>query len=182
MLRVSDVTTVAVTLTVNGRAAEVRVHPMARLLDVLRTELHLTGTKEGCGEGECGACSVLVNGDLVNSCLTPVLQADGATVTTIEGLAGGTDVLNAVQQAFVTHGGAQCGICTPGMVLASVTLLDRTPNPTDEQIRAGLAGNLCRCTGYMRIFEAVRKAAATSDTTSQPKGGRTTSLPKGRRE
>jgi carbon-monoxide dehydrogenase small subunit len=159
--RVSEVPAVTVRLTVNGREAEVRVHPMRRLLDVLRTELHLTGTKEGCGEGECGACSVLVNGELVNSCLTPVLQADGADVTTIEGIAGGPDVLHAVQQAFITHGGAQCGICTPGMVLASVTLLERTPQPNDEQIRAGLAGNLCRCTGYMRIFEAVRQAATS---------------------
>src|SRR5678809_253871 len=145
-----------VRLVVNGVESVVQVHPMARLLDVLRTELRLTGTKEGCGEGECGACSVLVNGELVNSCLTPVLQADGADVTTIEGIAGGPDVLHAVQQSFIMHGGAQCGICTPGMVLASVTLLERTPNPNDEQIRAGLAGNLCRCTGYMRIFEAVR--------------------------
>ena len=104
----SDVSAVTVRLTVNGREAELRVHPMSRLLDVLRTELHLTGTKEGCGEGECGACSVLVNGELVNSCLTPVLQADGADVTTIEGIAGGPDVLHAVQQAFITHGGAQC--------------------------------------------------------------------------
>ena len=170
----SDATMITVTLTVNGRPAEVRVHPMSRLLDVLRTELHLTGTKEGCGEGECGACSVLVNGELVNSCLTPVLQADGAEVTTIEGLAGGTDVLHAVQQAFLTHGGAQCGICTPGMVLASVTLLERVPNPNDEQIRAGLAGNLCRCTGYMRIFEAVRQAAGKNAgaTTNPARAGR----------
>ena len=165
----SDVSAVTVRLTVNGRETEVRVHPMSRLLDVLRTDLHLTGTKEGCGEGECGACSVLVNGELVNSCLTPVLQADGASVTTIEGIAGGPDVLHAVQQAFITHGGAQCGICTPGMVLASVTLLERSPDPSDEQIRAGLSGNLCRCTGYMRIFEAVRRAGAT---TSPAKAGR----------
>src|SRR4026209_1952271 len=100
---------------VNGESHKLEVFPMARLLDVLRTELHLTGTKEGCGEGECGACSVLVNGELVNSCLTPVLQADGADVTTIEGIAGGPDVLHAVQQSFIMHGGAQCGICTPGM-------------------------------------------------------------------
>ncbi len=175
----SEGAAVTVRLTVNGRQAEVRVHPMSRLLDVLRTELHLTGTKEGCGEGECGACSVLVNGELVNSCLTPVLQADGADVTTIEGIAGGPDVLHAVQQSFIMHGGAQCGICTPGMVLASVTLLERTANPNDEQIRAGLAGNLCRCTGYMRIFEAVRQAGAgttspakAADMTSPAKAGR----------
>ena len=156
----SDVSAVTVRLTVNGRETEVRVHPMSRLLDVLRTDLHLTGTKEGCGEGECGACSVLVNGELVNSCLTPVLQVDGAEVTTIEGIAGGPDMLHAVQQAFITHGGAQCGICTPGMVLASVTLLERLPNPNDDQIRAGLAGNLCRCTGYHNIVLAVQAGAA----------------------
>ena len=143
---------------VNGEDASVRAHPMARLLDVLRSDLGLTGTKEGCGEGECGACAVLINGELVNSCLTPVLQADGAEVRTIEGVAGSDETLHAVQRAFIEHGGAQCGICTPGMVLASVSLLDRCPNPTDEDIRAGLAGNLCRCTGYMRIFEAVRHA------------------------
>jgi carbon-monoxide dehydrogenase small subunit len=127
---------------------------MARLLDVLRTSLHLTGTKEGCGEGECGACAVLLNGTLVNSCLVPLAQAGGASVTTIEGIADG-ERLHAVQQAFVDHGGAQCGICTPGMVLAAVDLLARNPSPTVDEIREGLAGNLCRCTGYMRIFEAV---------------------------
>ena len=128
--------------------------PMSRLLDVLREDLRLTGVKEGCGEGECGACSVLIDGELVNSCLVPLLQVEGASITTIEGVANG-DKLNAVQQAFLEHGGAQCGICTPGMILAAMTLLDRYPNPTLEQIKEGLAGNLCRCTGYMRIFEAV---------------------------
>ena len=150
---------VEVRCRVNGRDVVVVAHPMARLLDVLRHELGLTGTKEGCGEGECGACSVLVDGALVNSCLMPVLQAEGADIRTIEGVAG-AGVLHAVQQAFVDHGGAQCGICTPGMVLASINLLERHPQPTDEQVRVGLAGNLCRCTGYMRIFEAVRKAAS----------------------
>jgi carbon-monoxide dehydrogenase small subunit len=143
---------------VNGLDAEVRVHPMRRLLDVLRYDLLLTGTKEGCGEGECGACAVLVDGALVNSCLTPALQADGSEVTTIERVAAADGTLHAVQQAFLEQGGAQCGICTPGMVLASISLLQRTPDPTDDEIRAGLAGNLCRCTGYMRIFEAVRRA------------------------
>jgi aerobic carbon-monoxide dehydrogenase small subunit len=136
----------------------VRVHPMARLLDVLRQDLHLTGTKEGCGEGECGACSIVIDGELANSCLLPALQVEGASITTIEGLAPGDAELHAVQEAFVTHGGAQCGICTPGMVLAAATLLERCPNPTEEDIRVGLAGNLCRCTGYMRIFEAVIQA------------------------
>ena len=150
---------IRIAFTVNGSAAEVEAHPMARLLDVLRQQLHLTGTKEGCGEGECGACAVLIDGELVNSCLTPVLQAEATAITTIEGIADG-DTLHAVQEAFVAHGGAQCGICTPGMVLAAVSLLERSPDPQDDQIRAGLAGNLCRCTGYMKIFDAVRRAVA----------------------
>jgi carbon-monoxide dehydrogenase small subunit len=145
---------VSVRMSVNGRVAEIDAHPLARLLDVLRERLHLTGTKEGCGEGECGACAVLMNGRLVNSCLVPILQAEGATITTIEGLAA-ESTLHAVQQAFIDHGGAQCGICTPGMILAAADLLARVPNPSSEDIRNGLAGNLCRCTGYMRIFEAV---------------------------
>jgi aerobic carbon-monoxide dehydrogenase small subunit len=152
---------VTVTCRVNGRPVEVQAHPMARLLDVLRGELHLTGTKEGCGEGECGACAVLVDGRLVNSCLVPLLQAEGTDITTIEGLAP-DDRLHAVQQAFIDHGGAQCGICTPGMVLATVSLLQQHPAPDEAQIREGLAGNLCRCTGYMRIFEAVVAACGTS--------------------
>jgi len=142
---------------VNGTEVTVTAHPMTRLLDALRTELKLTGTKEGCGEGECGACSVLLDGRLVNSCLVPLLHADGAALTTIEGVADGAR-LHAVQQAFVQYGGAQCGICTPGMILAAVTLLNHTPQPSMEDIRTALAGNLCRCTGYMRIFEAVLQA------------------------
>jgi carbon-monoxide dehydrogenase small subunit len=146
-----------ITFSVNGRSVEVETHPMARLLDVLRVQLRLTGTKEGCGEGECGACAVLVDGELVNSCLFPAVQAQGATITTIEGVASGDD-LHPVQAAFVDCGGAQCGICTPGMVLAALDLLSRNPNPTETDIRMGLAGNLCRCTGYMRIFESVLEA------------------------
>ena len=130
---------------------------MERLLDVLREQLHLTGTKEGCGEGECGACSVIIDGAIVNSCLVPVVQVDGASIKTIEGVASGTQ-LHAVQQAFIDCGGAQCGICTPGMVMAAVDLLERNPNPTEADIRTGLAGNLCRCTGYMKIFESVVRA------------------------
>ena len=148
-----------VSFTVNGVAQTVSVYPMERLLDVLRTELGLTGTKEGCGEGECGSCSVLMNGELVNSCLVPVLQAEGSSLCTIEGVAPGDGSLHPVQQAFLKCGGAQCGICTPGMVLATIHLLGRTPSPTLEQIREGLGGNLCRCTGYTRIFEAVQEAA-----------------------
>ena len=121
------------------------------------SNLRLTGTKEGCGEGECGACSVMIDGRIVNSCLVPVAQVEGASIKTIEGVATG-DQLHRVQQAFIECGGAQCGICTPGMVLAAVNLLERTPNPTEEEIRNGLAGNLCRCTGYMKIFESVVRA------------------------
>jgi carbon-monoxide dehydrogenase small subunit len=133
---------------------------MSRLLDVLREDLCLTGVKEGCGEGECGACSVLIDGELVNSCLVPLLQVEGASITTIEGVAEG-ETLHAVQRAFLEHGGAQCGICTPGMILAAMALLELHPDPTLEQIKEGLAGNLCRCTGYMRIFEAVVQAVRT---------------------
>jgi carbon-monoxide dehydrogenase small subunit len=149
---------VAIELRVNGVAHHLRAYPMERLLDVLREQCGLTGTKEGCGEGECGACSVLIDGQLVNSCLVPVLQAAGANVLTIEGLAA-NGKLHALQGAFSSTGGAQCGICTPGMILASLQLLERIPHPTDDQIREGLAGNLCRCTGYQKIFDAVREAS-----------------------
>ncbi|HRI51381.1 MAG TPA: (2Fe-2S)-binding protein [Pseudomonadota bacterium] len=142
-------------LTVNGAERSCEVHPLARLLDVLREPLELTGTKEGCGEGECGACSVLLDGRLINSCLVPALQVHGAEVVTIEGVATAQDRLDAVQQAFIDHGGAQCGICTPGMILAAKALLAKHPQPTLAQIREGLAGNLCRCTGYIKIFESV---------------------------
>lgn len=145
------------TCTVNGETVVFRAYPMERLLDVLREQLHLTGTKEGCGEGECGACSVFINGQLVNSCLVPVAQVEGAEITTIEAVAD-EHQLHKVQQAFIECGGAQCGICTPGMVLAAVNLLERNPNPSDAEIRSGLAGNLCRCTGYMKIFESVLRA------------------------
>ena len=142
---------------VNGQAVTLTAHPMERLLDVLRRQLKLTGTKEGCGEGECGACSVIVDGELVNSCLMPVLHARGTSITTIEGVANG-DRLHPVQAAFIAHGAAQCGICTPGMVLAAVSLLERTPKPSLDEVKTALAGNLCRCTGYMRIFDAVVSA------------------------
>lgn len=145
-------------LNVNGQSKTVRVFPMARLLDVLRMDLGLTGAKEGCGEGECGACSVLLDGELVNSCLIPVAQANGATIVTIEGLTH-DEKLHALQESFLNCNGAQCGICTPGMILASMHLLAKHPQPTFEQIREGLSGNLCRCTGYTQIFAAVRRAA-----------------------
>jgi carbon-monoxide dehydrogenase small subunit len=148
---------VEIKLSVNGEPRTVMAHPMERLLDVLREQLHLTGTKEGCGEGECGACSVVINGRIVNSCLVPAAQAEGSTIKTIEGVASG-DQLHGVQQAFIECGGAQCGICTPGMILAAVDLLERNPNPTEADIRTGLAGNLCRCTGYMKIFDSVVRA------------------------
>jgi carbon-monoxide dehydrogenase small subunit len=150
-----------IAITINGNQRTLDVPPMKRLLDVLREDLHLTGTKEGCGEGECGACAVLLNGELVNSCLIPALQATNTTITTIEGVS--TDGhLHPIQQCFLEKGGAQCGICTPGMILATHHLLDKHPNPTLEEIKEGLAGNLCRCTGYMRIFESVQAVAAQS--------------------
>ncbi|MFN2577883.1 MAG: (2Fe-2S)-binding protein [Pyrinomonadaceae bacterium] len=144
--------------TINGQPRTLQAFPMERLLDVLRDQLRLTGTKEGCGEGECGACSVLIDGQLVNSCLVPVAQASGCEIKTIEGIALNDDQLHSVQQAFIECGGAQCGICTPGMVIAAVSLLERNSNASDADIRNGLAGNLCRCTGYMKIFEAVVRA------------------------
>ena len=147
-----------ISFTVNGELKQVCVYPMERLLDVLRLELGLTGTKEGCGEGECGSCSVLMDGALVNSCLVPVLQAARASIVTIEGLAPGGR-LHVLQEAFLECGGAQCGICTPGMILAAHHLLQGNPAPTMEEIREGLSGNLCRCTGYSQILEAVAEAA-----------------------
>jgi|SRR5690349_6748033 len=138
-------------LTLNGRRVRVDVHPLRRLLDVLREDCGLTGTKEGCGEGECGACTVLIDGRPVNSCLVPAAHAEGARVTTIEGLGG----RHHLQRAFVEHGGAQCGICTPGMIMAALPLGRR---PSLDAIRTGLAGNLCRCTGYAAIYRSIRKA------------------------
>lgn len=147
-----------VSFTINGEPKTVFVYPMERLLDVLRGQLVLTGTKEGCGEGECGSCSVLMDSMLVNSCLVPVLQAAGTNITTIEGLARNSR-LHPLQTAFLDCGGAQCGICTPGMILAAAHLLDKQPQPTLDDIREALSGNLCRCTGYMQIFDAVMQAA-----------------------
>jgi aerobic-type carbon monoxide dehydrogenase small subunit (CoxS/CutS family) len=144
-----------ITFTLNGKRRSVEAPPMKRLLDTLREELGLTGTKEGCGEGECGACTVLLDGDAVNSCLVPTCQASGRKVVTIEGLAGARGKLHKLQAAFLECGGAQCGICTPGMILAAAALPRR---PSRETIREGLAGNLCRCTGYTKIHDSVEKA------------------------
>ena len=164
MLRDLQMTTIQ--LTVNNQAKTIEAPPMKRLLDVLREDLHLTGAKEGCGEGECGSCSVLMNGDLVNSCLIPILQAENAQITTIEGLAI-DEKLHPIQQCFLEAGGAQCGICTPGMILATYHLLENISQPTLLQIQEGLNGNLCRCTGYMRIFNAVHAAAAKATLRSE---------------
>jgi aerobic-type carbon monoxide dehydrogenase small subunit (CoxS/CutS family) len=147
-----------VRFTVNGRAASVEADAEMRLLDALRDELHLTGTKEGCGEGECGACTVLLDGRPVNSCLVLAAQAEGRNVLTIEGLADGPR-LHPIQQAFVDAGAAQCGFCTPGFVMSTYALLRDHPAPSDEEIQTALEGNLCRCTGYVKIVDAVRRAA-----------------------
>ena len=142
----------------NGEVRSLDAAPLTRLLDALRYYLQLTGTKEGCGEGECGACAVLMDGQLVNSCLVPILQASGSTITTIEGLADGAQ-LHRLQTAFLELGGAQCGMCTPGMLMAAAHLLAIEPHPDLDRIREGLAGNLCRCTGYQKIFAAVQRAS-----------------------
>ena len=154
--------------TLNGKRARVEAHPMKRLLDVLREDCHLTGTKEGCGEGECGACTVLLDGVPVNSCLVPLAHTGGARVTTIEGLAP----RHPLQRAFVEMGGAQCGICTPGMILAALAL---GPKPSLARMRIGLAGNLCRCTGYSAIYRSIRRASGLSRRTSITKARSTRS-------
>jgi carbon-monoxide dehydrogenase small subunit len=146
------------TLTVNGTPYEVALEPCQSLLQLLREELHLTGTKEGCSEGECGACTVLLDGKTIDSCLIFALEAQGREVTTIEGLAQG-DQLHPIQKAFAEYGAVQCGFCTPGMILAAKALLDSNPHPTEVEIRQGISGNLCRCTGYVKIVEAIQAAA-----------------------
>ena len=143
---------------INGTAREVDEPPMRRALDVLRETLRLTGTKEGCGEGECGACSIILDGEVVNSCLVPVCQLQNARVVTVEGLAG-DEGLDPLQRAFLETGGAQCGICTPGMLIAARALLDANPRPTRDDIKEAIAGNLCRCTGYVKIIDAIEQAA-----------------------
>ena len=149
-----------VSFVLNGAEVVVPVRPNQRLLDVLRTTLRMPGTKEGCGEGECGACTVIVDGRTVNACLFPAPEVEGREVLTIEGLLGEGNRLCAIQECFVEHGAIQCGYCTPGMILSTKALLDALPDPSDDQIREALAGNLCRCTGYVQILEAIRAAAA----------------------
>lgn len=145
--------------TLNGRevSAEVESHKM--LLYFLRETFQLTGTKEGCGKGECGTCTVLLDGRNVNSCIYPALEVGGKSITTIEGLVGEGNKLHPIQQAFVDNGGIQCGFCTPGMIMSAKALLDENPNPADEEIRKAIAGNLCRCTGYVQIVDSIKKAA-----------------------
>jgi carbon-monoxide dehydrogenase small subunit len=155
----------AIRFLVNGSPVELEAPGMRRLLDVLREDLGLTGTKEGCGEGECGACSVILDGEVVDSCLVPASQVDGRILRTVEGLAAGTPdgtVLDDLQQAFLATGGAQCGICTPGMLMAARVYLDAGGGPDEDAIREAIAGNLCRCTGYTKIVEAIALAAETA--------------------
>lgn len=148
-----------ISFILNGSKVTVTVNGHSRLIDVLRRTLGLTGTKEACGDGECGACTVIVDGLAINSCLYPALEVEGKNVTTIEGLQGSGNKLSAIQQAFVDHGAIQCGFCTPGMIMSAKVLLDSNPDPSEEEIREALQGNLCRCTGYVQIVEAVKKAA-----------------------
>lgn len=152
--------TTQITFRLNGIQVSAAVEPYDRLLDVLRDRLHQTGTKEGCGEGECGACTVIVDDRAVNSCLYPALEAEGRDVITIEGLLNADTTLSVVQKAFVEHGGVQCGFCTPGMIVTTVALLKENPSPTEGEIRDALTGNLCRCTGSVQIIESITQAAA----------------------
>jgi len=149
----------AIHFTLNGREVSIEVESHKMLLQVLRDNLHLTGSKDGCGQGECGACTVLVDGISVDSCLYPAFEVEGKSVTTIEGLVGEGNKLHPIQEAFVENGGVQCGFCTPGMIMSAKALLDENPDPTDEEIRKGISGNLCRCTGYIQILDSIRKAA-----------------------
>jgi len=148
----------AIKVKINGRRYDLNVPPWKTLLEVLREDLKLTGTKEGCGQGECGSCTVIMGGKTVNSCLVLGVEADGQEILTIEGLASGA-ALNPIQEAFVEHAGMQCGFCTPGMIMSAKALLDRNPNPSETDIREGIAGNFCRCTGYTKIIESIDAAA-----------------------
>ncbi len=148
-----------ITFNLNGEAVEVEIEPHLTLLQLLRDNLGLAGTKEGCGMGECGACTVLVGGKTVNSCILPALEVDGKSVTTIEGLTDSQGNLHPIQKAFIEYGAVQCGFCSPGMVLSAKALLDENPKPTEDEIRHGIAGNLCRCTGYLQIVQAIKAAS-----------------------
>jgi len=153
----------------NGAPVQVMARSDQRLIDLLRgPELELTGTKEGCGEGECGACTVLVDGKAINACLWPAFEIEGREVLTIEGLLGPRNELSTLQRAFVEHGGIQCGFCTPGMILAAKALLDENPSPTDEEIRLAVVGNLCRCTGYQQIVDSIQAAASALAESQEP--------------
>lgn len=143
---------------INGKPCELEIKPWQTLLEVIREDLNLTGTKEGCGEGECGACTVMMGGRTVNSCLVPAMEAEGQEILTIEGMSDG-DKLHPIQEAFVEHSGMQCGFCTPGMIMSAKALLDEKPVPSREEIREGISGNLCRCTGYTKIFESISAAS-----------------------
>ncbi len=150
-------TKLKIELIVNSKKRKIEITPSTRLIDLLRDDLHLTGTKEGCGKGECGACTVIMSGELVASCLVLAPQADGAVITTIEGI-GSSDHLDPIQEAFIETGAVQCGFCTPGMILAAKKLLEENSHPDEEEIKRGISGNLCRCTGYQKIFDAVKLA------------------------
>lgn len=145
--------------TVNGEPVSVEIEPHLTLLQLLRDKLELTGTKEGCGMGECGACTVLLDGKTVNSCIFPAMEVEGKSVVTVEGLTDAQGKLDPIQKAFIDYGAIQCGFCTPGMVLSAKALLDENPKPTEEEIRNGIAGNLCRCTGYLQIIQAIKAAS-----------------------
>jgi carbon-monoxide dehydrogenase small subunit len=160
----------AITVTINGEARPLRVAPSRTLLDVLRSELGLTGTKKGCDVGDCGACTVLLDGTPVNACLVLAVEVDGAAVTTIEGIAPAAGQLHPLQQSFMDLGASQCGFCTPGIIVMAKALLDRHPDPSEEDIRFGLAGNICRCTGYTKIIEAVKEAARRLAAAPPPAG------------
>ena len=151
-----------ITFNLNGESVQVEIEPHVTLLQLLRDKLELMGTKEGCGMGECGACTVILNGKTVNSCIFPAIEVDGKNVITIEGLTDAQGNLHPIQKAFIEHGAVQCGFCTPGMVLSAKALLDENPKPAEEEIRSGIAGNLCRCTGYLQIVQAIKAASGQS--------------------
>ncbi len=152
---------VAISLNINGEEYHLNVEPQRTLLDAIREDIGLTGTKKGCDSGDCGACTIILDGEPVNSCIVLAVDANGKQITTIEGLAA-NGTLHPLQDAFVQHGAVQCGFCTPGMVLAAKALLDKKPNPTEQEIREGMVGNLCRCTGYAKIIEAVKSVSAAN--------------------